>query len=289
MKKIVIDIDNVTKAYGDHTVLSNINLQIYDGEYVAVLGFSGSGKTTLVNLISRLLKPDSGAILFNGNPVAGPSHERGVIFQNYSLLPWYTVYQNIKLSVDKVYPKWSSAERDAHIRKYIEMVNLTPATNKRPAELSGGMKQRTAVARTLATHPEVLLMDEPLSALDALTRGNLQEEILSIWTNNQCTALMVTNDVDEGIFMVDRILTLEPGSNGTIMAPESSINLKRPRDKKKMNADPAFKKVRTEIMNYMVYLEELQGQTQSKTTYHLPDVKPVMPRKNRGKLFRKAG
>ncbi|MEL6720129.1 MAG: ABC transporter ATP-binding protein, partial [Bacteroidota bacterium] len=273
----IIEFKNVSKWYdtkaGRVEVLSNINLTIKEGEFLAIVGFSGSGKTTLVNLMTGLLMPSEGEVLFKGKPIMGPSHDRGIIFQNYSLLPWYTVYQNVQLSVDKVYPDWSKDERDAHIRKFIEMVNLTPATNKRPKELSGGMRQRTAVARTLATDPELLLMDEPLGALDALTRGNLQEEILKIWSKNKRTAVLITNDVDEGIFMADRIIPLDPGPKASL-GPEFAIEVARPRDKKAMNTDENFKKVRTEVLNYLVELGEANKLSKSKE-YELPDLKPM--------------
>lgn len=276
MAEPIIEFRNVSKWYGDGAnrtyVLDNINLSLYEGEFLAIVGFTGSGKTTLINLISGLLTPSAGEVLCKGKPVNGPSLERGIIFQNYSLLPWMTVYQNVALAVDKVYPTWSKSEKDAHIRKFIDMVNLTPALNKRPKELSGGMRQRVAVARVLSTDPEVLLMDEPLGALDALTRGNLQQEILKIWSANKRTALLITNDVDEGILMADRIIPLNPGPHATL-GPEYAINLQRPRDKKALNTDPEFMRVRTEILNYLVQLGET-ARLQTTQTYRLPDLIP---------------
>ncbi|MFT4686890.1 MAG: nitrate/nitrite transport system ATP-binding protein, partial [Neolewinella sp.] len=222
----IIEFRNVSKWYGEGDkkteVLSNINLKIEEGEFLAIVGFTGSGKTTLVNMMTGLDRPSEGEVLYRGKPITGPAPERGIIFQNYSLLPWFTVYQNVALAVNEVYANWPRAKRDEHIRNFIEMVNLTPATNKRPQELSGGMKQRTSIARVLATDPDLLLMDEPLGALDALTRGNLQEEILNIWSANRRTAVLITNDVDEGIFMADRIIPLEPGERSGL-GPEYRI------------------------------------------------------------------
>jgi len=186
--------------------------------------------------MTGLDSPSEGEVLYRGKPITGPAPERGIIFQNYSLLPWFTVYQNVALAVNEVYPDWPKAKRDEHVRNFIEMVNLTPAINKRPKELSGGMKQRTSIARVLATDPDLLLMDEPLGALDALTRGNLQEEILKIWSANRRTAVLITNVVDEGIFMADRIIPLEPGERSSL-GPEYKINLDRPRDKKALNTE----------------------------------------------------
>lgn len=272
----IVEFKNVSKWYGegkDRTyVLKNINLTIKEGEFLAIVGFTGSGKTTLINLLSGLLEPSEGEVLFKGEPVKGPSLERGIIFQNYSLLPWFNVYQNVQLGVDAVYPDWGKDKKEAHIRKFINMVNLTPATEKYPKELSGGMRQRVAVARVLASDPELLLMDEPLGALDALTRGNLQDEILNIWGANQRTALLITNDVDEGILMADRIIPLNPGPNATL-GPEYTINVNRPRDKTSLNTDENFKKVRTAVLNYLIELGDASRLTQT-NDYTLPDLQP---------------
>ena len=276
MKEPIIEFKRVSKWYGEGAnkthVLRDINLKIYEGEFLAIVGFTGSGKTTLINMISGLLSPSEGEVLYRGKKILGPGPERGIIFQNYSLLPWMTVYQNVALAVNKVFPSWDRKKRDEHIKKFVKMVNLTPALNKRPAELSGGMRQRVSVARVLCTDPDVLLMDEPLGALDALTRGNLQQEILKIWSANKRTACLITNDVDEGILMADRIIPLNPGPNATL-GPEYSIELERPRDKKALNTDPEFKRGRTEILNYLVKLGE-NSKLQSTKTFHLPDLKP---------------
>lgn len=279
MSNNIVEFKNVSKWYGEGAnrtdVLTNINLTIKEGEFLAIVGFTGSGKTTLINMLTGLLKPSAGEVLYKGKPVTGPSYERGIIFQNYSLLPWLTVYQNVALSVNTIYKNWDKSKKDKHIRKFIEMVNLTPALNKRPGELSGGMRQRVSVARALAVDPELLLMDEPLGALDALTRGNLQEEILKIWSANKRTALLITNDVDEGIFMADRIIPLNPGPNATL-GPEYVIDVARPRDKKALNTDPKFKKVRTDILNYLVELGEASKLSKS-DKYVLPNLQPIMP------------
>ena len=279
MKTPIIELRNVSVTYGqgeDRTeVLSNISLKIMEGEFLAIVGFTGSGKTTLINLMTGLVRPTSGEVFYRGEPITGPAPERGIIFQNYSLLPWMTVYQNVALSVNQVFPGWPKEKRDAHIRKFIDMVNLTPATDKRPKELSGGMKQRTSIARALATDPDLLLMDEPLGALDALTRGNLQEEILKIWSANRRTAVLITNDVDEGIFMADRIIPLTPGPHAAL-GPEYAVELDRPRDKKALNTDPNFKRVRTEILNYLVELGEAAKLTTGEEV-ELPDLQPIQP------------
>lgn len=290
MSNNIVEFKNVSKWYGTGenrtNVLQNINLTIKEGEFLAIVGFTGSGKTTLVNMLSGLLEPSEGEVLFKGKPIKGTSLERGIIFQNYSLLPWFSVYENVALAVNAVFPSWTKKQKDKHIRKYIDMVSLTPALNKKPKELSGGMRQRVAVARVLSTDPELLLMDEPLGALDALTRGNLQEEILKIWSANKRTALLITNDVDEGILMADRIIPLKPGPNATL-GPEFIIDVERPRDKTALNTDPKFKAVRTEILNYLVELGEASKLTKS-DKWVLPDLQPKI-KTRRGFSLKKVG
>ncbi|MGR3811099.1 ABC transporter ATP-binding protein [Jiulongibacter sp. NS-SX5] len=274
----ILTLDNVSKSYGTGSqkvdVLSNINLEVKDGEFLAIVGFSGSGKTTLMQMLAGLIMPDSGEITFKGEKITGPSAERGMIFQNYSLLPWLSVYDNVALSVNSVYKEKSKVIKDRIIRESVEMVNLTPAINKKPKELSGGMRQRVSVARALAVDPELLLMDEPLSALDALTRGNLQDEILNIWSKNKRTAILITNDVDEGILMADRIIPLDPGPNATF-GPEFVIDIERPRDKTEMNHDPKFKEIRNDIIEYLMQIGE--GRKSDLTEeFILPEIQPIV-------------
>ena len=271
-----LELKNIYKTYGqgdnETEVLSNINLKIEEGEFVAIVGFTGSGKTTLVNLINGLITPTSGEVLFKGEPVVGTSHERGVIFQNYSLLPWLTVEQNVIMAVKAAFPKREKAVWKRKAAYYIEMVNLTPAINKLPKELSGGMRQRVAVARALAMKPDMIIMDEPLGALDALTRGNLQDQILNIWGKDKRTALLITNDVDEGIYMADRIIPLRPGPNATL-GPEFKIDLDRPRDKTEMNDSESFKKTRNAIIEYLMDIGN-ERKSEAKEEYVLPELTP---------------
>ncbi|PWG06020.1 ABC transporter ATP-binding protein [Polaribacter aquimarinus] len=271
-----LELKNIYKTYGQGTdeteVLSNINLKIEEGEFVAIVGFTGSGKTTLVNLINGLIQPTSGEVLFKGEPVVDTSHERGVIFQNYSLLPWLTVEQNVIMAVKEAFPK---REKEVYKRKaayYIDMVNLTPAINKFPKELSGGMRQRVAVARALAMKPDMIIMDEPLGALDALTRGNLQDQILNIWGKDKRTALLITNDVDEGIYMADRIIPLRPGPKATL-GPEFKIDIERPRDKTEMNDNTSYKATRNAIIEYLMDIGN-ERKSEATTEYILPELTP---------------
>ena len=273
-----LELKNVTKGYGlgDNRaeVLRDINLTVEEGEFLAIVGFSGSGKTTLISLIAGLIEPDEGEILLNGRRVEGPGPDRGVVFQNYSLLPWLTVYGNVELVVSHLFPKMSSGERDDYVMKYVEMVNLTDAAEKRPAELSGGMRQRVSVARALAMNPEILLLDEPLSALDALTRGSLQREFEKIWSQDRKTVVLITNDVDEGILLADRIIPLNPGPNATLGTP-FEVGIARPRDKAVLNSDPMYKILRNAITNYLIEIKKDRHEIAQMEDIKLPRLEPV--------------
>jgi len=248
-------IKGLHKSFGEGNkrveVLKDINLEIHEGEFIAVLGFSGGGKTTLISLLAGLIRPDSGTITLSGDEITEPGPDRGIVFQNYSLLPWLTVEANIALAVDHVYSDWPEDRRRERVRRCIEMVHLTPARNKKPLELSGGMRQRVAVARALAIDPKILLLDEPLSALDALTRATLQDEIERIWRQERKTVVLITNDVDEGLLLADRIVTMTAGPGATL-GREFVVNLERPRDRKALNHDPAFKRLRNEITDHLI-------------------------------------
>lgn len=247
----LLALHNASKSYGDRQVLANVNLEIQSGEFVAIVGYSGSGKTTLMSLLAGLTRPDSGQMLFEGRNVTGPGPERGLVFQNYSLLPWLTVYGNIALGVNQVFPQWTAKQRHTQILRFIELVNLTPAIHKRPQELSGGMRQRVSLARTLAIHPRVLLLDEPLSALDALTRGTLQQEIARIWQEERTTCVMVTNDIDEAILLADRIVPLTPAPAATL-GPSFAVTIARPRERTALNHNAEFKQLRNAVTNWLV-------------------------------------
>src|SRR5213592_3724665 len=211
-----LELKNVKKNFGPHSVLKDVNLGIEKGEFVGIVGYSGAGKTTLLSIIAGLMSADSGSVTLNDLDITDPGPDRGIVFQNYSLLPWMNVYENIYLAVNQVFPNWSEAKKQQHTDKHIALVNLTPARDKKPAELSGGMRQRVSVARALAMDPQILLLDEPLSALDALTRSTLQDEISRIWQDNKKTVVMITNDPDEGIYLADRIIPLSAGPGATL-------------------------------------------------------------------------
>ncbi len=250
-------------------VLADVNLRVAQGEFVAIVGRSGSGKTTLLSLAAGLLAPDKGVIRVNGRDVDGPGSERGVVFQNYSLLPWLTVLENVQLAVDQVHADWSPDERRKWAEKYVALVNLKPASGKLPRQLSGGMRQRVAVARALAANPEVLLLDEPLGALDALTRGTLQEELQRIWRQERKTVLLITNDVDEGLLLADRMIVMTAGPQATL-GPEFIIDVPRPRTHHALNHDPEMLRLRREICEF------LSGCGRKPVVAHAPDA-PLAP------------
>ena len=273
----LLELNGVSKGYGipgpDRSeILAGIDLTIQEGEFVSIVGYSGSGKTTLINLIAGLISPDVGSINFKGQPVKSAGPERAVVFQNYSLLPWLTVFGNVALAVDQLFPKYNAKEREEHVMKYISMVNLAPARDKYPAELSGGMRQRTSLARSLATEPNVLLLDEPLGALDALTRAVLQDEIIKIWEGDRKTMVLITNDVDEGILMADRIIPLSAGPQAKL-GPAITVDIPRPRDRKAMNHEPVFQQIRKEVIHYLLDSHK-SAKSKSMAGITLPDVLP---------------
>ncbi|MCC7375609.1 MAG: ABC transporter ATP-binding protein [Verrucomicrobiales bacterium] len=271
-----LQLTDVSKGYGDGPsrtrVLRDIRLTIEKGEFVAIVGYSGVGKTTLINLMAGLNRPDSGIVTLNDLEITEPGPDRGLVFQNYSLLPWLTVAENIRLAVDQVFPNWSASKKAQHVDRHIAMVNLSPARDKKPAELSGGMRQRVSVARALAMDPQILLLDEPLSALDALTRSTLQDEISRIWQENRKTVVLITNDPDEGIYLADRIIPLSAGPDATL-GPSLVVDIPRPRDRRAMNHDPRFKELRRKIFAYMLESRAANRVAVSRKLT-LPDLEP---------------
>jgi nitrate/nitrite transport system ATP-binding protein len=246
-----LELRGVRKSYGARSVLKDLDLSVEEGELLAIVGYSGAGKTTLVQIIAGLMKADGGSVMLGGKPITGPGPDRGIVFQGESLLPWLTTYENVFLAVDRVFPQFTAAEKRARTERYLTLVKLQDAHHKRPHELSGGMRQRVAVARALAQDPKVLLMDEPFSALDALTRSTLQDEIERIWREDGKTGVLITNDVDEAILLADRIMPLGAGPGATL-GPAVEVGIARPRDRKALNHDPRFKAVRNTIINYLI-------------------------------------
>ena len=273
----ILEISKVSKHYGTDEnrteVLTDIDLKIEEGEFIAIVGFSRSCKTSLISLLADLIEADKGGIIFKNKEIDGPSAERGVVFQSYSLMTWLTVGGNVNLAVDQVFKKKPAFERKEIANKYIEMVGLSHAVDRKPAELSGGMRQRVAVARALAMQPELLLLDEPLSALDALTRAKLQDEFADICEREKKTIILITNDVDEAILLADRIIPLTPGPSATL-GPEFKVDLPRPRERAAMNSSDDFIKLRADITAYLMEVGLERGADLEKE-FILPNVTPI--------------
>jgi nitrate/nitrite transport system ATP-binding protein len=271
-----LQLSGVSKSFGPADaaveVLHDINLTLERGEILAVVGYSGSGKTTLLSLVAGLIQPDRGSVTLDGRTVTGPGPDRGVVFQNYSLLPWLTVYENIALGVDQVFAERDAPWRRQQVERHVQMVGLGHATHRRPAELSGGMRQRVSLARALAMDPQVLLLDEPLGALDALTRATLQDEIGRLCQESGKTALLITNDPDEGIYLGDRIIPLGAGPGATL-GPSFTVDLARPRDRRAMNHNPRFREIRNGVVQWMLGPGARQSVTVSRKLT-LPDIEP---------------
>ena len=252
-----IEIKDVTvsfksKGKGTFTAVKDINLSIGKGEIVSIIGHSGCGKSTLMNTISGMVLPSSGEVVASGNIVKGPGPDRGIVFQNYSLLPWLTVYKNVFEAVDSVLPHLSKAEKVELVEKNLEMVNLLPHKDKLPSQLSGGMKQRVAIARAFAINPSILLLDEPFGALDALTKGSMHIELLKLWNldNRNKTIVMVTHDIEEAIFLSDRVVVMNNGPAATIKEIVD-IPLERPRNKKDIIHLPEYQEVHDRLLNLL--------------------------------------
>jgi nitrate/nitrite transport system ATP-binding protein len=236
---------------GRFHALREIHLSVAKGEFVTLIGHSGCGKSTLLNLIAGLTRPTSGVLLCDGREIAAPGPERGVVFQNHSLLPWLTCAENVHLAVERVFgPTESKAQLKARTQAALELVGMGHALNKRPHEISGGMKQRVGIARALAMEPKVLLMDEPFGALDALTRAHLQDELLKIVARTHSTVVMVTHDVDEAVLLSDRIVMMTNGPAATI-GEILPITLPRPRDRVQLAEDPTYVHCRKEVLDFL--------------------------------------
>lgn len=236
---------------GTFVALRDINLQIAAGEFVALIGHSGCGKSTLLNIVAGLYRATTGGVLLQGKEVSDPGPDRAVVFQNHSLLPWLTVYDNVKLAVDKVHSGTKSkAERDEWTRHNLALVGMDHALTKRPQEISGGMKQRVGIARALAMEPKVLLLDEPFGALDALTRATLQDTVMDLQAKLNNTVIMITHDVDEAVLLSDRVVMMTNGPAATI-GEILEVNLPRPRNRLTLATDPEYARCRQQIMEFL--------------------------------------
>jgi nitrate/nitrite transport system ATP-binding protein len=252
-----VQIENVNMVFdtkkGPFVALQDINLSVAQGEFITLIGHSGCGKSTLLNLVAGLLKTDDGVLLCAGREIAGPGPDRGVVFQNHSLLPWLTCFDNVYLAVERVFDKKESkAKLKQRTLDALELVGLTHAAHKRPSEISGGMKQRVGIARALAMEPNVLLLDEPFGALDALTRAHLQDELLRIAAATHSTVMMVTHDVDEAVLLSDRIVMLTNGPAATI-GEILNVDLARPRERLALANDPHYHSLRSQVLEFLYH------------------------------------
>jgi nitrate/nitrite transport system ATP-binding protein len=249
-------------AKGELTVFDKVDFGIAKGEFVCIIGHSGCGKTTILNVLAGLEQPSSGYVFMDGREVSGPGLERGVVFQGHALMPWLTVMGNVSFAVRSRWPQWTRAKVEEHARRSIELVGLAGAEHKKPAELSGGMKQRVGIARAFAIEPKMLLLDEPFGALDALTRGVIQDELLKIVQATHQTVFMITHDVDEAILLADRILLMSNGPNARI-AEVVRNTLPRDRTRLTIHHDPQFYRIRNHLVDFLVHRSKLiqQGAT----------------------------
>jgi bicarbonate transport system ATP-binding protein len=235
---------------GPYPVLENVNLEVRAGEFICVIGHSGCGKSTLLNTVSGFAKPTSGRVLLDGQPIQRPGPDRMVVFQGYALLPWLTAYENVYLAVDSVKPDLSERQKREIVSEHLQLVGLGVAAEKLITQLSGGMKQRVAIARALAIRPEVLILDEPFGALDAITKEELQEELLTIWNTQKCTVLMITHDIDEALFLADRLVMMTNGPAAGI-GEVLKINFPRPRSREDIMEDPLYYELRNSALDFL--------------------------------------
>jgi nitrate/nitrite transport system ATP-binding protein len=264
-KPAFLKIENLSKVYvpGAPPVFENVSFDIAQGEFVCIIGHSGCGKTTILNALAGLESPSGGLILMDGREVRGPSLDRGVVFQSHALMPWLTVRKNIAFAVRSRWPDWTRAQIDAHVVKHVAMVGLDKAIDKKPSELSGGMKQRVGIARAFAIEPKMLLLDEPFGALDALTRGTIQDQLLGIVKATRQTVFMITHDVDEAILLADKIMLM---SNGPYARVAEIVHNTMPRDRTRatVHHDPQYYPIRNHLIDFLVnrsrtYQAEAQG------------------------------
>jgi bicarbonate transport system ATP-binding protein len=255
VQELFLAIENVSKVYPlpkgeSYTVLEGVNLTVQQGEFICVIGHSGCGKTTLLNMVSGFSKPSAGTVKLHGKTISRPGPDRMVVFQGYALLPWLTVFENVYLAVNAVYPEKPQAEKAHIVKEHLAMVGLAEAIDKKPTQISGGMKQRVAIARAISICPEVLVLDEPFGALDAITKEELQEELLKIWNDYRCTVLMITHDIDEALFLADRLVMMTNGPAAKI-GEVVEIPFKRPRDRSRIMESPEYYRMRNYILDYL--------------------------------------
>jgi len=271
MSKAFLDLSQLGMRFptpqGEFVALKNVNLQIQKGEFISLIGHSGCGKSTVLNLVAGLHNPTDGGVILDGREVNGPGPERAVVFQNHSLLPWLTVYQNVELAVKQIAKGKSKSWIKEQVDHYLNLIQMSHAADKKPDEISGGMKQRVGIARALALQPKVLLMDEPFGALDALTRARLQDALMEIQAELNNTVIMITHDVDEAVLLSDKIVMMTNGPAATV-GEVLDINLPRPRDRVALADNPTYQKYRQSVLRFLY-------EKQTKTEAAKPVAAPV--------------
>jgi nitrate/nitrite transport system ATP-binding protein len=263
----------LAKRFGPAVIFEDLSFAIEKGEFVAIVGHSGCGKTTILNVLAGLDSASAGVVVMDGREVAGPSLERGVVFQGHALMPWLSAMSNIAFAVKSRWPQWNRIQVQTHCQKFIDMVGLTGAEHKKPAQLSGGMKQRVGIARAFAIQPKMLLLDEPFGALDALTRGVIQDELVRICAATHQTVFMITHDVDEAILLADKVLLMSNGPNACI-AEIVHNTLPRPRDRHSIHHDPQYYRIRNHLVDFLVNRSKLYQTGEEKRPAHPPVVCP---------------
>lgn len=262
-----LSVEQLTQRYpdgdgGELTVFENASFGVEKGEFVVILGHSGCGKSTIMNILAGLAEATEGVVIMDGTELSGPSLDRGVVFQNYSLLPWLSTLKNVTFAVAARYPDWSREQVVAHSKKHLEMVGLnSDVFNRKPSQLSGGMRQRVSIARAFSISPKLLLLDEPFGALDALTRGTIQDELLKVWAGTEQTVFMITHDIDEAILLADRILLMTNGSYARI-AESVDITIPRPRSRTEIVDHPNYYAIRNHLVQFLgIRSKEMAGKT----------------------------
>ena len=269
-----VSVEDLRKAYGPLVVFESVGFTIDNGEFVCLIGHSGCGKSTILNAVAGLDRASAGRVIVDGSEVRGPSLDRGVVFQSHALLPWLSALKNVVFAVRSRWPRWSDKQVESHARKYLDMVHLTGSEQKKPAELSGGMKQRVGIARAFAIQPKMLLLDEPFGALDALTRGLIQDELLQICAATRQTVLMITHDVDEAILLADRILLMSNGPRASIAEVVENL-IGRGRTRQTIHRDPHYYPLRNHLLDFLVtrskrYRNGAGNEAARTTPYQLP-------------------
>ena len=268
-----LQIQGLARRYGQATVFEGVSFSMERGEFVCIIGHSGCGKTTILNILAGLDVASEGVVVMDNREVAGPSLDRGVVFQGHALMPWLSAMSNIAFAVKSRWPDWNRIQVQTHCQKFLDLVGLTGAEHKKPAQLSGGMKQRVGIARAFAIQPKMLLLDEPFGALDALTRGTIQDELLRICAATHQTVFMITHDVDEAILLADKVLLMSNGPNACI-AETVENTLAKPRDRHSIHHDPQYYRIRNHLVDFLVNRSRLYQSGEAVRPESPPVVRP---------------